>query len=96
MEPLEPQNSLPPQEEDWRLQGQERYLQGVTLYRRQWIQPRPEWHHDHCAFCWAKFMEADHPDTLHEGNATADNYYWICDTCFNDFRERFGWRIGDR
>jgi hypothetical protein len=39
---------------DWRLQGQEKYLGGVTLVRRRWQQQRPDWDHDHCEFCGAK------------------------------------------
>jgi hypothetical protein len=44
--------------QDWRLAGQERYLQGVTL---EWVPYRrwnASWDHDHCSFCWVKFAEA--------------------------------------
>lgn len=69
------------------------------------------WEHDHCEFCWAKFVDPafseaharlvreDH-EVLTEGYAALgtgpegeDDYHWICDTCFNDFRERFAWRV---
>ena len=75
---------------DWRLQGQERYLTGVTLARRKWVESRPGWDHDHCEFCGAKFAG---PDVLHQGWATLDAYRWICDECFADFREQFKWRV---
>ena len=79
--------------DDWRLQGQEKYLKGVTLHRKRYQRYSNTWDHDHCAFCWAEFAEADLiPDALHEGYATADNYYWVCENCFEDFKERFGWR----
>ncbi len=80
---------------DWRLQGQERYLSGVDLTWRRYRQsPRnPDWDHDHCAFCWATFTVEDRPDVLHEGYCTVDEYHWICAACFDDFRERFGWRV---
>jgi hypothetical protein len=80
-------------QEDWRLTNQERYLQGVALYRRRYVKPRPEWDHDHCSFCWAKFMEEDRPGVLHEGYVTENNYHWICEKCFNDFAERFKWIV---
>jgi hypothetical protein len=78
---------------DWRLQGQERYLHGVTLVRRRYraYAENPSWDHDHCVFCQAKFMVEDHPDVLHEGYATIDDYWWICVTCFEDFKQRFSW-----
>jgi hypothetical protein len=81
--------------EDWRLQGQEVYLTGAELCRRPYRRypKNPSWDHDHCEFCWAKFMVEDHPETLHEGYSTLDEYRWICDQCFNDFREMFQWRV---
>ena len=40
---------------DWRLRGQERYLTGREFVWREYTAPRPDWDHDHCEFCWAKF-----------------------------------------
>ena len=80
---------------DWRLAGQESFLKGVTLVRRPYRRSlkNPNWDHDHCAFCWAKFMVEDHPGTLHEGYSTEDEYHWICLTCFEDFKDAFDWRV---
>jgi hypothetical protein len=82
-------------DDDWRLQGQERYLTGVTLVRRGYRKypENPEWDHDHCEFCSAKFMVGDQPDFLHEGYCTEDEYRWICETCVADFKDRFGWAL---
>jgi len=84
-------------ESDWRLRGQEEYLQGVRLVRRKFRRdPKNlERDHDHCEFCWAKFMAEDIPDTLHEGYTTMDNYTWICETCFQDFQQKFGWQVAE-
>ena len=60
----------------------------MTLVPKTWVRPRAEWDHDHCAFCWAKFADVDGPEILREGYATPDDYYWICPTCFTDFREQ--------
>jgi len=57
---------------DRRLQGQERYLTGAALDRRQWQPIRPGWDHDHCEFCWTKFGAAEVPNAVHEGGLTAD------------------------
>jgi hypothetical protein len=84
---------MPPMDDDWRLQGQERYLGGVMLHRATYHRPSPVWDHDHCTFCWAKFMEADDLEILREGYTTDDEYYWVCPTCFEDFRELFGWSV---
>jgi hypothetical protein len=78
---------------DRRLANQASYLSGVTLHWAQWHRPRLEWDHDHCAFCWDKFMEEETSDVLHAGYTTADEYYWICPTCFQDFKEQFGWQL---
>ena len=79
--------------EDWRLLGQEKYLKGKALAYRRWKRPRPDWDHDHCEFCGAKFMEEPDADTLQEGYCTLDEYHWICPECFRDFREMFGWQV---
>ena len=80
-------------DDDWRLQGQEKYLTGATLYRRRWTQTRPHWDHDHCAFCWAEFGAEDSPDVLHYGYTDIKEYRWICEKCFQDFREQFSWKL---
>lgn len=82
-------------EDDWRLAGQERYLAGATLIRRKYrANPRNrDWDHDHCEFCWAKFMVEEQPDVLHAGYSTEDEYRWICDTCFSDFKDEFRWTV---
>jgi hypothetical protein len=82
---------------DWRLQGQEKYLAGVTLIYRAYRQyPRNEsWDHDHCEFCWGKFMVDDVPDVLHAGYCTEDDYHWVCEQCFNDFKSLFHWNFKD-
>ncbi len=64
---------------DWRLTGQEKYLVGVTRYKRHWEQTRDNWDHDHCQFCWAEFAADDRPEILHDGYTDADEYWWICD-----------------
>lgn len=79
---------------DWRLNGQENYLAGAVLFYRAWRQSRPNWDHDHCAFCGVKFAAFEGAGILHEGWTTDDEYHWICDTCFRDFRERFDWTVG--
>jgi hypothetical protein len=80
---------------DWRLRNQEDYLMGASLVRRPFRRyaKNPDWDHDHCSFCWAKFMVEDHPGVLHEGYSTLDDYHWICEQCFRDFQERFQWQV---
>ena len=81
--------------DDWRLTNQAEFLAGTTLVHRRYqrYRPNPTWEHDHCAFCWAKFMVEDQPDTLHEGYSTPDEYHWVCEQCFHDFQEQFHWRV---
>ncbi len=81
--------------DDWRLQGQERYLMGSTLIHREYRQnPRnSDWDHDHCAFCGKPFSLEDIPDALKEGYATEDDYRWICSICFLDFKDDFKWPV---
>jgi len=80
---------------DWRLQGQEKYLKGVTLYLKKYYKYKGTCDHDHCEFCWAKFSIEGLPDAIDEGYATKDNYHWICKSCFGDFKELFQWKVDE-
>ena len=68
-------------EADWRLTSQDQYLSGASLVRKRYRVSSEDWEHDHCAFCWAKFMDpgysdehrafvAENPETLTEGYTT--------------------------
>lgn len=77
---------------DWRLMRQEEYLKGVPLIR---VNPadyaltlqNKQWH-EHCEFCMKTIY-----DSSAECYATTDYYRWICDECFNDFKEIFAWQV---
>lgn len=72
---------------DWRLMGQEKYLKNKTLYHIHYNQNKNH-DHDHCAFCTKKFS------SKHQiGYCTTDYYYWICQECFDDFKNLFNWRV---
>jgi hypothetical protein len=94
-------NENPPSSDDWRLMGQERYLQGARLVHRTYEPYSESWEHDHCAFCQRKLAAADAgiPSTLAGGyTTTAEHeqgagYHWVCDECFADFAERFEWTV---
>jgi hypothetical protein len=68
-------------DDDWRLRGQEDILLEAELVRKPYRAYSEHWEHDHCAFCWAKFMDPafspahkqwidEHPEVLTEGYAT--------------------------
>jgi len=84
-----------PSPDDWRRQGQERYLKGVALTWKRYTNYREGWDHDHCEFCSAKFMESGDSDALKEGYATEGEYRWICKQCFEDFREEYKWTVSN-
>lgn len=78
-----------PSSPDPRLTNQAAYLTGVELRRQAWTGRD----HDHCAFCWAKFMSHADVEALREGCCTLDEDHWICTACFEDFHAQFGWRV---
>lgn len=91
---------------DWRIRGQEDYLIGVHLIHKKFKSNLPKVpmsnddlrkysDHDHCDFCWHKFMEEceNVKDCSSEGYCTLDEKIWICDDCFNDFKEHFKWSL---
>lgn len=76
---------------DWRRQGQERFLTGVTLARSVYTPWRRGWDHDHCEFCYRKF--AVEGGDFNVGYHTLDRYHWVCDECFSDFSSEFKWKV---
>lgn len=76
--------------DDWRRQGQEKFLMGVKLFLQKYHSSRLNWEHDHCEFCGAKFslFEGD----LKDGYSTEGGYHWVCISCYEDFSEEFGWK----
>lgn len=76
---------------DWRLQGQEKYLAGKKLMKVPYFRWSKTWDHDHCDFCWATFSEYE--NDLHEGYVTEDKHTWICPECCADFKEMFEWEL---
>ena len=76
---------------DWRLQNQESYLKGVTLYRETYKPYRRGWDHDHCEFCGRKF--AVEGGDFSEGYTTEDRYHWVCVGCYEDFKQQFNWKV---
>ncbi len=81
------------EKDDWRLTNQQNYLRGVHLRWKEYSGRGGTWDHDHCEFCWAKFMDEDHPDIQRAGYSTADGYRWICKQCFEDFKDLFDWTV---
>ena len=46
--------------------------------------------HEHCEFCFDKFGESE--GMLHSGYCTLDGYRWICEQCYQDFKDQFEWK----
>ena len=84
---------------DWRLQGQEKYLTGVKLIRTPFTPLSKTWDHEHCEFC----MKKPEDNKEQKFYCTLDNYRWICEDkhtwicpeCYEDFKEMFRWELLD-
>lgn len=73
---------------DWRLIDQMDYLYKETVTYKYYEIRSESWDHDHCEFCTDKF---DKP--RQKGYATKDDYYWICETCYEDFKNMFQFQL---
>ena len=78
---------------DWRLVKQENYLFGKSLTKKKFI-PIGQCDHAHCAFCWEKFGQDD--NWLSIGYCTYDGHHWICEQCYQDFKEKFEWNVSKK
>jgi len=79
-------NNVSNDRNDWRFRDQDGYLMCAKLTRSNFDISIRE--HDHCEFCFEKFN-----NNSQYGYHTLDNYYWICVSCFDDFRKMFNWEI---
>jgi hypothetical protein len=77
---------------DWRIRNQHNYLDEVLLKHIDYFQWSDTWDHDHCEFCWDEFSLI-YPNTLRRGFCTIDGYHWICEHCYHDFKDEFGWTV---
>lgn len=73
---------------DWRVTNQMNYLFKQNLIKGCFVPYREGWEHEHCAFCSEK-IDANTPIAY----STVDRYHWICEQCFNDFKEMFEWEV---
>jgi len=80
---------------DWRLMGQETFLRERVLRLAKWSSEDESWDHDHCQFCTAKiWSRASGDGEFSSGYVTHDDdEHWICQGCFDDFKDAFGWTV---
>ena len=80
------------EDDDWRLMGQERFLASAEFRRAEWSPHNEGWDHDHGAFCQSEFAAAksEHVDFTSGYVTTDGKYEWVCEPCFDDFKDRFG------
>lgn len=76
--------------------GQEKRLQDRSFSLRQWWLYREGWDHDHCEFCQRHIsisIATDDEDGTDRGYVAEDNYCWVCESCFPDFRDQFNFGV---
>lgn len=82
------------EQDDWRLRGQEEYLNNMTFIWSKYYPVSASNIHAHCEFCWHKFMENSEgvKDCSQEGYKSMEDDYWVCKDCFEDFQKMFNWK----
>lgn len=79
-------------ETDWRIMGQEGYLMNAFLQHRIFDRSICIEEYDDCDFChdWFDAEDEAHPKKAYY---CPDKHIWVCETCFNDFKDHFGWTV---
>ena len=67
------------------------YLHSKKLVFKEFDYALPD--HRHCEVCWAKISQ--YSEDLHFGYYEIDSKSWICEACYNSFKELFKWTIKD-
>lgn len=73
------------------LQEKEKYLKNARLQWADYKMPKPTWDHDHCEFCWEKFMEGGQGGTKASGYRLESEDVWVCKECFHKYQSRYNW-----
>jgi hypothetical protein len=90
------------EKDDWRLANQKDWLMDIELTHGRFRQTTEDFDHAHCEFCWTKFMDSEYRanrgyetprDVVTEGFHTQDGFRWICNSCYEDFRDIFRWTV---
>ena len=79
--------------EDWRIMGQEGYLLNKHLEHRLFQRSLCVEDFDQCEFCWAVFDK--NKELPLKAYYAPDIKVWICEECFNDFKEHFNWSVSE-
>lgn len=81
-------NSVNDKFKDCRLNGQETYLINAHLVRS--VYKADLLKQKHCEFCMKKFIFGNESEKLY---ATKNLKYWICEKCFEDFKDMFKFKL---
>jgi len=81
--------------DDWRLRGQEEYMMNMSFVYKKFVPQEVGEDHTHCEFCWHKFMEnaEEVKDASEHGYCSSEQEKWVCEECFEDFKQMFNWKI---
>jgi len=84
------------QKDDWRLKiPNDTIKKEKNWVFKTYVPKSKTWEHEHCEFCGDKISQ--YANTIHAAyTSTSDyreDYWWICPTCFSDFKEMFGWEV---
>lgn len=79
-------------EKPWYIEEYEEkdYLHNKELQYKEFIGEDKN-DHEHCELCWHRISNLK--DDSHNGYYEELSKSWICDECFNDFKDLFGWSV---
>ena len=60
---------------------------GKTLRIARFEPTNVQWDHEHCVFCWEKITSCACGGSV--AYVTQDGKWWICEDCYNDFKDMF-------
>lgn len=75
---------------DWRLVNQENFLMRKNVVKAHFFETA-DCDHTHCVFCWEKIGKQR--NMLNTAYRIVGGNWWICEKCFTDFKEHFGFQI---
>lgn len=62
-------------------------------FQQQVYQSTERSDHEHCSICFEKISNCAYGQGETQGYYCQKTGDWLCVACFNDFKNRFGWKI---
>lgn len=75
----------------WCVEEADNNMRNHVLLKVKFSDRLTETEHEYCEFCMARFGNVN--KDFKEGYRTQNYYYWVCEDCFDEYKEEYHWTV---